>query len=79
VFIFVSYVHAAEGARIKFHPEYLIVPSTRLRELCKTKTASKGKYSFYFVRRDGKVLDIREKRTQSPADFSEFDSAWNLI
>ena len=78
VFIFVSYVPAPEGARLGFQPWFLIVPSEDLRRLCKTKKASKGKYSFYFGKRDGRVLDTRE-RNVLPADFSEFDSAWHLI
>jgi hypothetical protein len=79
VFVFVSYAVADQGARLKFHPEFLIVPATELKRLCKTKKASKGKYSFYFVKRDGRVLDIRERTSSSPGDFSEFDSAWHLI
>jgi hypothetical protein len=75
VFVFVSYVPAPQGARLRFQPEFLIVPSGELKRLCKTKKANKGKYSFYFGKRDGGVFDIRD----GPIDFSEFDSAWHLI
>lgn len=75
VFVFVTYVPSARGARMAFVKDYMVIPKERLIQLCAEKKRMRGRYSFYFAPEGEKVFEIRDVRV----DVSEFHNAWNLI
>ena len=74
---FVTYVPASSAARLEFETEFIVIPKNKLREMCKVKVPSKGKYSFYFIKRGDRVLEERE--TGKEKDVTEYFGAWDLI
>jgi hypothetical protein len=77
VFVFVTYVPARRGERLEFETQFIVIPGNDLREMCNLKNTSKGKYSFYFIKRDNGVWEERE--TGEPRDVTKYFGAWNLI
>ena len=77
VFVFVTYVPAKSRERLEFETQFIVIPGKDLREMCSLKTTSKGKYSFYFIKRDNGVWEERE--TGEPRDVTKYFGAWNLI
>lgn len=79
VFVFVTYVPTSGEARLEFETQFIVIPKKNLLKMCLEKTAAKGKYSFYFIRRkDERVVDEREAG-RLPLDVTEFYDAWKLI
>lgn len=75
VFVFVTYIPSARGARMAFEKDYMIIPRERLAQLCAQKARMRDRYSFYFAPENGKVFEVRDQRI----DVSEFHEAWHLI
>jgi hypothetical protein len=77
VFVFVTYVPASSGARLEFETEFIIIPKDDLKQMCSRKRCSKGKYSFYFIKRGDRVLEERE--TGEAVDVTKYYDEWKLI
>jgi hypothetical protein len=75
VFVFVTYVPTAQGARLAFQKDYMVIPRERLIQLCANKKLMRDRYSFYFAPDKGKVYEERDNRI----DVTEFHNAWHLI
>jgi hypothetical protein len=78
IFVFVTYVPGSSEARLKFETQFIVIPKNNLIKMCSDKTASKGKYSFYFIKRGDRVFEEREAG-KAPLDVSEYYDAWKLI
>lgn len=78
VFVFVTYVPTSNGARLEFETQFIVIPKNNLMKMCSDKTAAKGKYSFYFIKRGDRVLEEREAG-KAPLDVTEYYDGWKLI
>ena len=81
-YVFVTYIpQYGEHRFTSFEKKFLIVPTKELEKRVNLKNAGKkGVYSFYFHFDNNKVIDQREKTTETELmTYSEFIDAWHLI
>ncbi len=78
VFVFVTYVEAANNGRVEFDKDFVIIPRASLARLCSKKKPSNGKYSFYFEKLNGAGHASHFRRERAKLIHHRIDGVFEL-